>query len=134
METKTRIGGIIIQDGKLLMLLGKGYKELWTPGGKIDEGESDEECLRRELQEELGVSLVEAKFFKEYIGPSFYNPDKHITKQRIYIIKIEGTITPAMEIESYIWFTKKDFVNKKYPMITMTEKELIPDVIKAGIW
>ena len=73
METLTRIAGIIIQEGKMLMLLGKGYKELWTPGGKIDGEESDEECLARELKEELGVELVEAKFFKEYKGKSFYN-------------------------------------------------------------
>lgn len=33
MEVRTRIAAIIIKDGKLLMLRGKGHDELWTPGG-----------------------------------------------------------------------------------------------------
>jgi ADP-ribose pyrophosphatase YjhB (NUDIX family) len=58
METRIRIAGIIIQNGKLLMLLGKGYPELWTPGGKLEAHESNEECLARELKEEIGVNLL----------------------------------------------------------------------------
>jgi len=133
METRTRIAGIIIQDGKILMLLGKGYPELWTPGGKIEEGETDEECLKREFKEEIGVELLEAKFFKEYLAHSFYTPDNKMI-QRTYICKIEGEIKPDAEIESFVWFSKEDFKNKKYPMITHTEEELIPDLIKEGIW
>ncbi len=54
--------------------------------------------------------------------------------ERVYICKIEGELKPAMEIESVIWFTKEDFKNHTFPMITHTEKELIPDLIKEGIW
>lgn len=132
MEAKTRIAGIIIQNDKLLMLLGKGYPELWTPGGKIDGDESDEECLRRELKEEIGVDLVHSEFFKEYKTESFYNKISRI--ERIYIVQIQGEIKPDAEIESIVWFTKEDFKNKNYPMITQTEKELIPDLIMAEIW
>ncbi len=88
-KLKTRIAGIIIQDKKILMLKGKGYKELWTPGGKIEEGESDEDCLKRELKEEIGVDLIESKFFGEYKGMSFYNPEV-IYNQRVYIATVGG--------------------------------------------
>jgi 8-oxo-dGTP pyrophosphatase MutT (NUDIX family) len=133
METKTRIAGIIIKDKKLLMLLGRGYKELWTPGGKVEPGESDEGCLRRELKEEIGVDLLDCKFFKEYKNPSFYHPERQ-TIERVYIIEIKGEIKTSAEIDSFIWFAKDDFENKKYPMITNTQEALIPDLIKAGIW
>ena len=86
-QQRTRIDGIIIQDNKLLLVKGRGYEHLWTPGGKVDEGETDEECLRRELKEEIGVDLIEAKFFKEYSGVSFYNPKLKL-EQRIYIVKV----------------------------------------------
>ena len=132
-KQRTRIAGIIIQDGKLLLLLGKGYKELWTPGGKIDEGETDEECLRRELREELGVEATDIKFFKEYKTTSFYNQSITLI-ERAYIVSIEGEIVPAEEIESFVWFTKDDYLTKKYPMITHTQEDLIPDLIKEKIW
>ena len=64
METKTRIAAVIIEGGKLLMLRGKGYKELWTPGGKIEIGESEEDCLKRELKEEISVEISSLSFFK----------------------------------------------------------------------
>lgn len=39
-----------------------------------------------------------------------------------------------MEIESFVWFSKKDFETKKHPMITITEEQIIPDLIKAKVW
>jgi len=131
--TRIRIAAIIIQDGKLLMEKGKTATELWTVGGKLEEGESDIDCLRRELREELCVDLVSAKFFKEYQGFSFYNPDTRMI-QRVYIVTISGIAKPNAEIESIILLSKEDFEQKKYPMITINEEEMIPDIIKAGVW
>lgn len=133
MKTRTRIAGMIIQDGKILMVKGKGYNELWTPGGKIESGESDEQCLTRELKEEINVQPTEMKFFKEYSGTSFYNPNKTVT-QRIYIVGIDGEPKPGAEIESIVWLSRDDFEKKKFPMITITEKEIIPDLIRQNFF
>lgn len=133
METKTRIASLIVEDGKLLMLKGKGYKELWTPGGKIDIGESEEECLRRELREEIGVEISSLSFFKEYSGKSFYKSNQ-ITNQKIYIVSISGEIKPDAEIESFVWLTREDFDKKIFPMIPITEEKIIPDLIEEGFF
>ena len=85
------------------------------------------------MKEELGVNLTDSKFFKEYSGNSFYNP-KLIYNNRVYITTIEGEVKPDAEIEDFIWFSKEDFKSKKYPMITITEEQIIPDLIKAKIW
>ncbi|HEY3489464.1 MAG TPA: (deoxy)nucleoside triphosphate pyrophosphohydrolase [Candidatus Deferrimicrobiaceae bacterium] len=51
--------GIIERAGKVLCTRRSGtmsHPLKWEfPGGKIKEGESPEECLRRELREELGI-------------------------------------------------------------------------------
>lgn len=131
-KIRIRIAGVIIKNEKLLLLKGKGYKELWTPGGKVDNDETDEECLKREFKEEIDVGITDMKFYKEYIGTSFY--DKVPVKERIYIVSIKGDIKADAEIESYVWFGKDDYNSKKYPMITHDQNELLPDLIKDKIW
>jgi 8-oxo-dGTP diphosphatase len=50
---------VIEKDGKILIAKRKKgdlHGGRWEfPGGKIDSGETPEECLRRELKEELGI-------------------------------------------------------------------------------
>ncbi|MDR3566888.1 MAG: (deoxy)nucleoside triphosphate pyrophosphohydrolase [Syntrophobacteraceae bacterium] len=52
----------IIERGEMVLAArrgqGKAMELKWEfPGGKIESGESVEECVRRELQEEMGISI-----------------------------------------------------------------------------
>ncbi|NDP62619.1 NUDIX domain-containing protein [Polaromonas sp.] len=54
--------GVLIQPGGQFLLTsrppGKVYEGYWEfPGGKLEAGESVEEALRRELQEEIGITI-----------------------------------------------------------------------------
>ncbi len=53
--------GLVFRDGKLLIARRPRQSHLggmWEfPGGKREEGESFEECLHRELAEELGIEV-----------------------------------------------------------------------------
>lgn len=55
------IAAVIAQDGKILICQRKnkdGSTGKWEfPGGKIEPGETDEECLVRELEEELNLCV-----------------------------------------------------------------------------
>lgn len=60
--------GILWRGGRLLAAQRPGGKPLagfWElPGGKLEAGESAEAALARELAEELGVTVLEARFWR----------------------------------------------------------------------
>ncbi|MBO8137274.1 MAG: (deoxy)nucleoside triphosphate pyrophosphohydrolase [Desulfotomaculum sp.] len=64
---------IIIKDGLVLIAKRKEGEKLagkWEfPGGKIEDGESPEECLQREIMEELQINIS----IGEYFGDSVYH-------------------------------------------------------------
>ena len=68
-HTEVAVGILIREtDGALLLSTrpeGKPYAGYWEfPGGKIEPGESVEQALRRELQEELGITIASAEAWK----------------------------------------------------------------------
>ena len=60
--------GVLMQGEKFLLTSrpeGKVYAGYWEfPGGKLEAGESVEQALRRELQEELGITIGQAQVWK----------------------------------------------------------------------
>lgn len=65
MELINVVAGIIVKDGKILAVeRGHGkFKGSWEfPGGKVEEGETPEQALARELKEELDIEVQDFKF------------------------------------------------------------------------
>lgn len=62
------VGVLIDPEGRFLLTsrpAGKAYAGYWEfPGGKVEPGESIEQALRRELQEEIGVTIASAEPWK----------------------------------------------------------------------
>jgi 8-oxo-dGTP diphosphatase len=69
---KTVVAAIIVDKGKVLIgrrKEGDSMAHKWEfPGGKPEAGETPEECLKRELFEELGVDAEVGEFY--YSGTS----------------------------------------------------------------
>jgi 8-oxo-dGTP diphosphatase len=132
MKVKVRVAGIIIKDKKVLLVKGRGFTELWTPGGTIEPKESDEQTLARELSEELGIKLLESSFFLGFSMPSPYHKGL-IATTKLYLAKISGELRPSAEIESYVWYSRSDHDSRKYPMIEANDLVVIPKLIELGL-
>jgi 8-oxo-dGTP diphosphatase len=62
------VGVLIRADGSFLLTsrpMGKAYAGFWEfPGGKLEADETIEEALRRELQEEIGLTIQDCTLWK----------------------------------------------------------------------
>jgi 8-oxo-dGTP diphosphatase len=63
-------GGIIIKNSRVLLIRRQNsdtFDQMWSnPGGKIEPGESVEDAVIRELQEEIGVTVGVLGRISEY--------------------------------------------------------------------
>ena len=91
MKTIEVVAAVIHKDGAYFATQ-RGYGEfegLWEfPGGKIEAGESRESALKREIQEELGVSIS----VENHICTTDYDyPAFHLTMHCISVPLKSGT-------------------------------------------
>ena len=67
--TEVAVGVLVAPDGRFLLTSrppGKVYAGYWEfPGGKLEAGESVADALRRELQEEIGVTVGAVQPWRE---------------------------------------------------------------------
>ena len=107
MKTLNVVAAIIKKDGKILATK-RGYGEfinMWEfPGGKIENDESKEEALIREIREELDCTIKPIKFALdlEYQYPTFY-----LKMSCFEAIITEGT-PKLLEHNDAKWLSKKD--------------------------
>lgn len=99
------VGVLMRADGQFLLTSrpeGKVYAGYWEfPGGKLEAGESIEQALCRELQEELGITIAQAQAWKTQMV------DYPHALVRLHFCKVwdwQGELQ-MREAQSYAWQT-----------------------------
>lgn len=97
--------GVLRPNGKILVAerpAGKPYSGYWEfPGGKIEESESGEHALRRELHEELGIDIISANFWFDH---EHTYPDKTVHLEMWLVTDFKGE-PHGKENQRLLWAT-----------------------------
>ena len=103
-------------DGRVLIAqrpAGKSMAGLWEfPGGKVDDGETPEQALIRELQEEIGIDVTE-NCLAPFTFASYRYDDFHLLMP-LYVCRVWKGMVVAREGQALKWVRALDL--KDYPM------------------
>jgi 8-oxo-dGTP pyrophosphatase MutT (NUDIX family) len=119
------------EDQELLMV--KHQEGIWgVPGGMMDLGESPQECLNREVFEELSIYLGPLQLIEVYAGKGLYNElpngDKFHTLAIVYVARsYTGQIKPdPAEIHDIGFFDPLALPDNTSHFIQAKLPELLP--------
>ena len=103
-----RVVAAVIRQGDRIFATARGYGEFkgkWEfPGGKVEPGETPQQALVREIQEELAVKIEVGELIDtiEYDYPTF-----HLSMDCFWCVVVDGEII-LKEAEDARWLSKDE--------------------------
>ena len=109
------VAAVITDDNNRILITQRNLKKsqggLWEfPGGKIENGETREEAIIREIKEELDVNIKADQYIDEKV---FNYPEKDINLIAMKCSIISGKIL-LKEHEDAKWVTSSELVNYNF--------------------
>lgn len=121
---------VLVSNRRQLVVRSKGKVAFFTPGGKREPGESDEDALCRECKEELTIDLKLPSIepYGVFQAQAFGKPEGTMVRMTCFSADFEGELRCSSEIEEMAWIGS-DFPPEK---LTVTGIMILED-LKAKI-
>jgi 8-oxo-dGTP diphosphatase len=105
-----KVAWLHLRDGRVLSTRSRGKDVYYLPGGKREAGESDEQCLRREIREELAVTLLPDTLRRigVFEAQAHGHPAGTVIRMPCYAAEYDGSLAASAEIEEFVWLTYAD--------------------------
>ena len=104
--TALRVAAGIVTDaeGRTLLVRKRGTTAFMQAGGKIEQGESALDALRRELREEIGLELDpdRTEYLGSYRADAANEPDT-VIRAEVFAMLIDAEVIATGEIEEILW-------------------------------
>jgi 8-oxo-dGTP diphosphatase len=126
-----KAGLLHLKDGRVLLCWKmRDTSLLILPGGKMEPGETAEECLRRECREELGdVEVLNLQHLGDYESPAAGQEGKTV-RIELYAGELEGIPAAHSEIQELVWFGPLDDAAQLAPSLRYV---IFPDLRRRGV-
>jgi 8-oxo-dGTP pyrophosphatase MutT (NUDIX family) len=126
-----KAGLLHLKDGRVLLCRKKHSTALLIlPGGKRENGETAQECLRRECREELGaVEIANLRHLGDYESPAAGHEDKTV-KIELFAGELLGNPAAQAEIKELVWFGPQDDAALLAPSL---RDVIFPDLWRRGL-
>lgn len=125
---KRAISVAVISGNKILLAR---KKQVWIlPGGKPEKDESDIDCVKREISEEvIGLEVSNFSYYGAFEGMTPHKGD--MLEVTVYLAEIVSMkkLHHGAEIEEIIWLDA--FATETYPLSDITRK-IIKSLFQAG--
>ena len=131
--TRRAVRGIVLRDRELLMIYSPVNGDYKFPGGGVNEGESDDEALVREVREECGpeVDEIGEPYGKmlSYREAREENFDIFEMTSRYYRCSIHDRAFGEQQLDGYekelefqpVWVDIRDAIREKEPVLESSE-------------
>jgi 8-oxo-dGTP diphosphatase len=95
---------IIDTENRVLLVRKRGTTAFMQPGGKVNPDESTLDALRRELAEELGVTVLasQTRALGRYVAEAANEPD-HMVDADLFMVTLDDEPRAAAEIDEIAW-------------------------------
>lgn len=105
-----KVAWVHLREGRILSTRSRGKDTFYLPGGKREAGESDADCLCREIEEELAVvlrrdSLRQLGIFKAQAHGKDQGVQIHMP---CYAGDFDGELRASAEIAEFTWLCYSD--------------------------
>jgi 8-oxo-dGTP diphosphatase len=97
-------GGIVVRDGRVLLVHRPKYDDWSFPKGKLEDGETWEEGALREVQEEAGLSCT----IGEEVGRTHYVVLQGPKEVRYFRMTCDGEPQAQNEVDEVRWVPLDD--------------------------
>lgn len=127
-----RVSALIIKDNKILVQKRKNDKVWALPGGKLKMMERAEDGIRREISEELDMSLTNIKFLS--VTENFFEINNEKNHQYIFNFSAEIDSTKYDGLDEFESVEiGKDVIYKWIDLDKIDDYDIRPDNIKKQI-
>lgn len=116
---------------ELLFCKPRGKAYFVFPGGKLEDGETIDEALQRELQEELGTQVVNVRKLGVVEGDT---PDGRALQMHLYTGELSGEPHPQAEIENVSWMSRSGVTKRANAMTPMTLDHVLPFLAEREVF